>query len=394
MSLDFQQIRDQVRQLGENAAGRERSLQVRREEARSHLKTYANDLDLLRSKVRIAVRNFDPALRCALPVEQPLDGHFSLPAMPEKVTLLAADGSQIVPDRHAEVEYGLINVGAIQMVSGTSQTPSTHVFSRLFYGEELYTPNGTLSDATIALRRDLGERNLLADLASQASPPVITFTDGLLEIYGPRDLDAAEATEFQKSLEEYLRTLTRMRDLEVITAGYVDKPAANLVVRLLEVAMTSEQDLNNIKHIHPLLGVYDVDVFKTLLEPGSRSSIFAVQSLSTKVYTGDLALHFFYINVGREGRPWLARVEIPAWVARNKDMVDNLHTILVHQCRVVGSRPYPYLLHRAHETAIVTLQEKEQVTQMIAMELRRQGINLLGLSNKQGLKDLPGKNRL
>jgi len=60
----------------------------------------------------------------------------------------------------------------------------------------------------------------------------------------------------------------------------------------------------------------------------------------------------------------------------------------------VGTRPYPYLLHRAHETAIVTLQEKEQVTQMITMELRRHGVNLLGLSQKQGLKDLPGKTRL
>ncbi len=394
MSLDFQQIRDQVQQLGENAAGREKRLQGLREKAGALLESYAQDLEPLRHKAERTARQHDPSLRCALPVEGPLDGQFSILALPEKATLLAADGSQIIPDRHAEVEFGLINVGAIQMIYGAPQAPSTHVFSRLFYGDDLYNHTGALSEATIALRRDLGERKLLAELAAQADPPVITFTDGLLEIYGPRDLDSEEASEFQKSLSEYLEVLASMQELGVTTAGYVDKPGTALVVRLLEVALTPEIELADIKRLHPLRGVFDIDLYKDLLEVGARSPVFAVQSPSAKVYTGDLALHFFYINVGREGHPWLARVEIPAWVARNTDMLNNLHPILVHQCRVVGTRPYPYLLHRAHETAIVTLQEKEQVTQMITMELRRHGVNLLGLSQKQGLKDLPGKTRL
>jgi hypothetical protein len=86
-------------------------------------------------------------------------------------------------------------------------------------------------------------------------------------------------------------------------------------------------------------------------------------------------------------------VEIPAWVAEDAGMLDNLHAALVDQCRIMGSRPYPYLLHRAHEAAVVSLAEKEQVTQMIALELRRRGVILGEQSYKQSAKDLQGKTR-
>ena len=72
-------------------------------------------------------------------------------------------------------------------------------------------------------------------------------------------------------------------------------------------------------------------------------------------------------------------------------MLNNLHAVLVDQCRIMGTRPYPYLLQRAHETALLSRQEKEQVTQMIILELRQRGIKLEGPSQKQASKDLPGR---
>ena len=184
-----------------------------------------------------------------------------------------------------------------------------------------------------------------------------------------------------------------MQALSVLTAGYVDSPRSSLVVRLLEVAMTPDSELPNIKKIQPLRGITDIDLYYPLLSEGERSPVFSVQSPSIKVYKGPLALHFFYVNVGRPGSPSLARVEIPAWVAENPAWVDLLQSILVDQCRIMGSRNYPYLLHRAHETAVVTLSEKEQVVQMIAFELSRHGIRVGGKSQKQSAKDLPGRKR-
>jgi len=180
-----------------------------------------------------------------------------------------------------------------------------------------------------------------------------------------------------------------------VTAGYVDKPAADLVTRLLEIAMLPDADLNHAGKDHrPLRGLSDKELFREILQtPGERSAVFAIQSISSARYKDELALHFFYLNVGRIGNPWIVRVEIPAWVALSPLMLDNLHTVLLNQSQIMGNKPYPYVLHRAHEVAIVTHFEKQQVDQMIINELYRQGIIVGQKSNKQSGKDLPGRTR-
>jgi len=251
--------------------------------------------------------------------------------------------------------------------------------------------SGTLSEAQAALMRDLNERKMLAELVKNAPPPVITFTDGPMELWGAKE--AQDSQDFQRSLEEYQKVLVSLQQLGATTAGYVDKPAANLVVRLLEVASLSEEQLPQVKRLYPLRGVLDRQLFQRLLAPGERSAVFAIQSRSGEHYRGALALHFFYLNVGRPGRPWLARVEIPAWVAADSQRLDDLQAVLVQQCRILGSRPFPYLIHRAHEAAVVSLEEKEQVEQMIAHELYARGVEVEDSSNKQFAKEAAGQTK-
>jgi hypothetical protein len=392
MALDFQQVRKQIQEMGENAPIRQQILADRRSTARSLLEAYSAELQQLRYKVQRVVSQYDPNLRCALPVDESVrspEGLLTcveLPPLPRQAAVLAADGSQIAPDRHQEVNYCLINVGAIQMIQGASLPPVTTTDSRLLYDEDLYTAYGRLTDDTVALQRDLNERKILAILARDAPPPVITFTDGPMELWGVKEGDSAG--DYRQSLEAYKSSLSELCELDVATAGYVDKPAADLVVRLLEVAAAPETELADIKKNHPLRGVTDIELYTEILEPGERSAVFAIQSKSAANYQNQLALHFFYLNVGRVGKPWLARVEIPAWVAARDDMLNQLHAVLVHQSRIMGTRPYPYLLHRAHEAAVVSLQEKEQVTQMILYELRQQGVPVGQISNKQAAKNL------
>ena len=124
MSINYQQIRQQVRELGASAPERYRQLQNLRQRAGELLATYADDHAPLREKVLRVARSYDPSLRCALPVSEALDAHFPAPALPGEITVLAADGSQINPDRHAEVEFSLINVGAIRVRSGSAASTS------------------------------------------------------------------------------------------------------------------------------------------------------------------------------------------------------------------------------------------------------------------------------
>jgi hypothetical protein len=87
------------------------------------------------------------------------------------------------------------------------------------------------------------------------------------------------------------------------------------------------------------------------------------------------------------------RVEIPKWVADDEDKLDLLHTALLQQCRIMGAKPYPYILHRAHEIAVVKFEEKEQVEAMLELELRKSGAEVEEGSAKQSAKDLPGRGR-
>lgn len=390
MSLDFQQIRHQVQQLGENAPLLERQKQTLREKAYELLEANAHELEPLRQKVDFVARKYDNHLRCALPGSEPLDISVPLPELSLDATLIAADGSQINLDRHAEVQYCLVNVGAIQMRAGSPEAPGTKVECQLLYGTDLYTRTGVITDAALALFRDLNERKMLAELAREAVPPVITFTDGQMELWLPKSGETPDSDTQGERLEEYIQALKVLCQLDVITAGYVDKPGARLVVRLLELASLAESELAEIKDRYPLQGLTDRDIYLNILDPGERSAVFAIHSPSAALYLDEIALHFFYLNIGRAG---LARVEIPAWVAGSPEKLDGLHAALVEQCRIMGPRPYPYLLHRAHEVAVVSIQEKEQVTQMIAQELYHRGVPVGERSYKQSAKDLPGKGR-
>ncbi len=393
MSLDFQSIREQVKQMGETAVVRQRELRDKWELARKLLEGEAQDLSALRQKVQDVAQNYDPTLRCALPIDDSLTEGYPLPALPTEVTILAADGSQITPDRNAGVNYALINVGAIQMSLGSSLAPSTTTISELLYDEDLYTSTGTITDARLALMRDLKERAILAKLAEQIPPPLVTFTDGPMELWIGMPGGGRENTETKDILDAYIEALNKLHSLDVATAGYVDRPGANLIVRTLEVAIADLSKIADMRDFRPLRGVTDVALYGQILKEGERSPVFALQSQSAKSYQGLLALHFFYLNVGRTGHPYLARVEIPAWVAENEAMLDNLHATLVDQAKMMGARPYPYLLQRAHETALVKLQEKEQVTQMISLELRKQGIEVEQVSAKQFAKQSEGRMR-
>jgi hypothetical protein len=381
MALNFQQVFDRIREIGSGARARRESLEKLRQQAFILLDSWADKTGRLRDKVERA-RQVDASLRCAIPLDEPLNFHAQPgPVSSASLTLIAADGSQIVPDRHAAVLFGLINVGAIVLSGRAGQAPQVLTDSQLSFDDEVVN----WTDGLVALQRDLAERRKLLAISKEYSPPLVTLTDGPLQLWEARESN--EVLGYEKALGEYLSVLSQLQERGAITAGYVDKPSSNLLVRLLEVAITSENELASLHEQHPLLGVSDLWLFDQLLQPGERSAVFALQARSRAVYQGALALHFFYLNVGQAGHPKSARIEIPAWVAQNEAEIDLLHTVLLEQCAILGARPYPYILHRAHESAVVSFQEKQQIEQLLEIELRKSGGELGEISGKQSTKD-------
>ena len=393
MPINYQEVFTQIQSIGAGAKERRKKKEEAQAQARKLLEAYTSQLDVLRAKVDSATA-IDANIRCAYPLDETLASSFDVQPASVTPTLIAADGSQINPDRHASVQFGLINVGAITMKLNSGEAPEIATESELLFGDDLL-PNGIpLSDGMVALKRDLAERIKLDDLSKRIKGDVVTFTDGPIELWGAKGEDANSYEDF---IKKYLTVLSRLQDRGVVTAGYVDKPSADLVVRLLEIALADNEQLQHLREFHPLRAVSDRWLFgekeNPLLKPGHRSAVFKIQSSSDKRYTGALTLHFFYLNVGTDGHPYPVRVEIPKWVVEDKEKLNLLHAVLVEQCKIMGSKPYPYLLNRAHEIAVVKNEEKQHVEQLLTMELHRQGEETDSSSYKQGGKDTLAQGR-
>lgn len=386
MPVNYQEIYIQIKEIGKGAKERRKKKEEAQALARELLSFYDSQLDVLRSKADSA-KEADSNIRCAYPLNESLASRCPPPDSVIQATLIAADGSQIVPNRHDAIQYYVINVGAIAMQVGSGNTPEVFTDTELHMLDEF--EDTFFSDSQVALQRDVAERKKLLEVAKKYSGTVIALTEGQLELWGAVDSDNSK--DFEKSLQDYLDALKELEKQQVITSGYVDKPGANWVIRLLEIANIPQNELTNLKKYHPLAGVTDLWLFSQILGKHERSAIFALQAKSAEKYKDSLSIHFFYLNVGDEKKPKIARVDVPLWVVNNQEYLNNLHCVLIEQAKIMGSEPFPYLLHRAHEIAVVTHREKEEIDQMLAIEIRNNGGELGEISGKQSAKNLPNR---
>ncbi len=386
MPVNLLDIQKKLNDFSAQARARKEKIASRQQEVENLIEGYADRLDELKARVNKAA-DLVRHLRCAVPVDEPLDTVVPKPDLPQTFTVLAADGSQINPSRHARVEFCVINVGLVKMVRGSGTTPEIFTRSQLLDYDSLFQSGGGLiSEGMVALKRDLREREALAELRGELHLPAISMTDGPLELY----TEPQETKDFTQTLDRYLAVLADLHDQQLMTLGYVDKPGSDLIGRLLELVQLSDDELESYnRRRRRFAGVSDLNLMSDLLRhPGDRSAVFAIYSQTALRFKGDLALHFFYLNVGQPGKPHLARVEIPGWIARDRDRVGILQAVLMEQASIMGTRPYPYILHRAHEVAVVTLPEHQHVEEMIVAEFDRRGIPVDEQSYKQYHKDL------
>lgn len=386
MPLNYLSLQAQIKDYGESATVHQREFIRKLEECRELFQQHvAAIIDLQRIVEEAAARN--KGLRCAVPVTESLDFHAPAPVSPPGRTIIAADGSQINPDPHGEVMFALVNTGLFTLKPGSSEAPKIETRSKLLFDDALQTPNGMVSEDLIALLRDVREREVLAEVTREIPAPVITLTDGPLELYHEPRMDK----QFETQFNNYIKALDELSLNQVITAGYVDRPRADLVVRLLELLVPQDKGQQAQR---AFAGIPDRALFESLLQPGERSAIFGVQSSSAQSYEGRKALHFFYLNCGSSDRPAMARVEIPRWVVEGENSLDTLHATLVEQSRQAGASPYPYPLLRAHEVAVVKMDDREEIIRMLERELAERGFPPSSQSYKQINKGFQDRKRI
>ncbi len=383
MPLNYLQLQPQIEQYSQRAVLNRQDLDSKLQTALELLRDCGRQHSEIRSTINDKITTRQRGDRCALLGDEHADSAFDSLEPGSNYVLITSDGSQIIPSPHDALPVALVNTSRLCFKPGSGLAPQVDVFTQFLTDAKGQIELGEVSEDLVSLKRDVEEMRVLAEWQNDSGLPVIALGDGPLELFHQPRSEA----DFARAFDMYQAALGVLRGKGAIAAGYTDRPRASLAAKMLETMNKENQRIN-------LDGLEDLALFSEVLKPGQRSAIFALWSSSSQKYTGDLVLHFFYLNTGSKKFPWIARVEIPAWVAVNPGQVSLLQRVLLDKCSLMGTRPYPYLLHRAHEEAVVHFDEKEQLVARLAVELQRRGLGLSAQSNKLSAKELQSRTRM
>ena len=324
-------------------------------------KRWEDDMDTLADKVAKARTSW----MAGRPIED-IGTVNELPSRPEKVSVIATDGSQIFPDRNEVASCFLINLGFVVMTYGTVERPVMDSEPRLFYeDEDLYQDRAgrrsLITREQVGHKRSGMEFAKLTELAETCKDhPAVAMCDGTLILWM---LEGKPLDLRRSMLRSFLSALDRLACLEVPVCGYISDPAGSDVIKALRVGMCPEisTDCDRCPWMSgsqeqlpcdPIEGVTDAALFWQILKPGERSRLFESASKILDDY-GSHRIAFFYIHTGQE----IGRVEVPMWVAKENALLDRIHSTVMDQCS--KGRGYPVVLSESHEQAVVRSADRE-----------------------------------
>lgn len=313
--------------------------------------------------------------------------------LPKDYTVLAVDGSHIDVDRHLALKCYLINIGKVSITYGENPYASLSNDPRL-YSEEgdmhILQSQGNraqvLEGNLLGALRAVEEINALSFLANETDPkvPKLALIDGSLILWTLIGQGYADFVRQRLIEEVFLPALEKLHKMaltqSLVVASYVSLPRSSDLINALRLDErychyeTANCDINcgqlkpGLRPCDILSGISDRDILGLLLNPGQRSDTFASTSSIVRDYYGENQIHFFYLNNGSE----ISRVEIPSWVANNKQMLDLTHSLILNQCD--KGHGYPLALSEAHEQAVITTSDREQFRALISNALNRHNL--------------------
>jgi hypothetical protein len=406
VALEFSKVMDQVSKLGGMAHILLDQYAGSRLEIALDRFRRAPDLRVIHERIELARSPEVSGYRGAAPLDpghdEPLNLVLDCPPLPDRATLIAADGSQIYPSDQSAIHYFLINVGMFIYHHGVDRVPETVTVPRLYYHRDhVHDKAGRIvNNRTVDAMRTVREMEQLADRAQLLAPetvgPLVGLYDNHLLMSIPPDV-----RDHKKLERRYFDALRGLRESGMLLGGYVDNPTrSRMVLRLLHLLHLTEDEVrtSDLGYTRELESLNDAQLFNAILEPGQRSALMAQNSPRNLAYRKrgkDFEIAFFYVKASSGYQDTIARVDLPMWVAADKTRVDHLHALIVQQATMQGRNPYPYALTRADELAVVSSRDKSRLDELIAVELRRQGIDPRVFSAKlQGKRLARGDKRV
>ena len=312
-----------------------------------------------------------------------LAGSYEAPPVPAEFTVMASDGSHIDVDRHRSTRCYLINIGSAVLKYSAEPDALLESYPRLYSDDDdmVIKPLGAkgreqlVEGPLLGIKRAVEECRQLAEVAVQQSPgsTSLALLDGTLILWGLEAYPEFVAEILlDRGFLSYLEGMRKLnQDRKLAFASYISFPRSTDVVNVLRVAICPHQPVdcdyncppNKARDCDEVDGVRDRELFFNLLNPGERSALFISPSKIVKERYGLHHIYFFYLRVDDE----VARVEIPRWVAEDKDLLGLTHALILDQCR--RGQGYPVALSEAHEQAVVTGADREEFWRLVESSL-------------------------
>jgi hypothetical protein len=390
--LDFQKLMHQIGSVGDESAEKLASLSEIIDTARDVYHDAAE-------KPHETVRRLEENLPWVLwPLARPLEPYgrsYPISDAKENTTIVAVDGSQIMPSQHEVHNCFLLNIGVIRIAYGLSTKPLLESYPHLYHkSDDLYPLVNRrrmhIDELYVSLERNLLELDYLVSQSIESQSlgsPVVALVDGSLI---PWSVEKMPDHYQEKYFARTNLLLEKLRLAEIPIVGYLSHSRSSDVVNSLRVlkcpydlsdCRTHCESLNEedfpCSAVWPLL---DRTLMKSLLAPGERSSIFLSGANVSKSYPNNQATCFTYVNVGEE----IARLELPRWLFELPRAFDRAMAAILSQVR--RGRGYPVALAEAHHLAVIKGGDRQRFFELLTRHLVSQGVSRVRLSPKESKK--------
>lgn len=291
--------------------------------------------------------------------------------LPRSYSVLAVDGSQIYPDRHSGTACFLINTGSVLLEYGTTHKNPATFYSqpRVFTGDEKEYEGVQATEMVNCRRQEfelqIGLEQSIAVKKRMGALPFVFLFDGSLIFW---HLESKEGNLKELFLHKYLQQLDQLYQGQILCAGYISLPKSKELVNLIRVQLCNFQ-IEGCTELEAVNHLVDTNIARFFLQEHERTIVFKSNATIGKLYPPHLAPHFFYVDVDAE----IARIEIPAWIAQDENLVNTVAAIILDQS--IKGRGYPVALAEAHEQAVIKGPDRDFFYHLIgkyAIERKRQ----------------------
>lgn len=332
------------------------------------------------------------------PLAQPLEPFgtsYPVQQDPQAITVVAVDGSQIMPTHHEVHGCYLINVGLASISYGAKFAPILASDPRLYHSTDDLYPliegrRVHVDELYVSLQRNLLElETLLAasmDLQSR-SLPVISMFDGTLIPWSLERLPESYQREYNSRL---MQAFDGFMQNGIPLVSYLSYPRSCDIVNVLRVSICPFELSRcrvNCGHLneeqYPCSRIWPLSDRQLLIRqvdlehrsPAFRSGWKAAQALPEPH-----KICFCYLNTGYE----IARLEFPRWLFGDRTLFQLMLSAVAAQCK--KGLGYPIALSEAHHLAVVRSKDRERFFEAITKHLMESGIKRVRVSPKESTK--------